>query len=81
MDKPWPDRLQVLEMMNGFRASCVLGAAAELDLWTLLGDQSLSAEKVTGRVCGNLRAMTMLLDALAAYVPPTHEKWIDREQT
>ncbi len=22
-----------------------------------------------------------LLDALAAYVPPTHEKWIDREQT
>ena len=32
--------------MNGFRPACVLGAAAELDLWTVLGEQSLTAEQL-----------------------------------
>ncbi len=66
MNTSWPDRQQVLEMSSGFRASCVLGAAAELDLWTLIDEGSLTAEEVTEKVRGNLRAVTMLLDALAA---------------
>lgn len=61
-----PDRQQILDMMNGFRSACVLGAAAELDLWASLGDESLTAQQVAARLQCDLRALTMLLDALAA---------------
>ena len=60
------DRMFVLQMANGYRSACVLGAAAELDLFTVLGDQALSAEALAGRLKCSLRATTMLLDALAA---------------
>ena len=66
MPQSWPDVRQILEMANGFRAACVLGAAAELDLFTLLGDRSLSAEQLAVELTGDLRATRMLLDALAA---------------
>jgi SAM-dependent methyltransferase len=58
-------RQQLLQLMGGFRAACVLGAAAELDVFTILADQSLSAEDLAGRLKADLRATTMLLDALA----------------
>jgi hypothetical protein len=60
------NRQQVLEMMGGFRPACVIGAAAELNLWTVLGGHSLTAEQMTEKLGGDLRAITMLLDALAA---------------
>lgn len=66
MTKKWPDRGQLLDLMAAFRPSCVLGAAAELDLFDLLGEESLSAQAVTQRLDSDLRATTMLLDALAA---------------
>ena len=60
------DRDQILQLSGGFRFLAVLGAAAELNLFTLLGDDSLSAEPIAIRLRSNLRATTVLLDALAA---------------
>ena len=57
---------QILEMMGGFRPACVIGAGAELDIWGRLGDKSLSAEALARLMDCDLRAITMLLDALAA---------------
>lgn len=87
MSEPRPDRQQILEMMNGFRPACVIGAAAELDIWTLLGDQSLTAEQLTERLRSDLRATAMLLDAVVALqllekregryrVPPELRDWL-----
>ncbi len=57
---------EILEMMAGFRPACVLGAAAELDLFGLLDDRSMPAQGVAAKLDSDLRATTMLLDALAA---------------
>ncbi len=64
--RTWPDPKQLLEMSGGFRAPCVIGAAAELDLFTRLADRALSAEVLAAELDGDLRAMRILLDALAA---------------
>lgn len=61
-----PTRPELLEMAAGFRGACVLGAAAELDVFTLLGGGRLSADEVAGRLRSDRRATQMLLDALAA---------------
>ncbi|MGW8257661.1 MAG: methyltransferase [Thermoguttaceae bacterium] len=57
---------QILELMSAFRPACVLGAAAELDLWGQLGEQNLSAESIAELLQTDLRATSMLLDALSA---------------
>ena len=44
----------------------MIGAAAELDLWTALGGQPLSAGELAEKLGCDLRAITMLLDAVAA---------------
>ena len=61
-----PTGQQILEMMRGYQPACVIGAAAELDLWTLLGERSLSADSIAQELCADLRATAMLLDAVAA---------------
>jgi SAM-dependent methyltransferase len=82
-----PNRQQILDLINGFRPACVIGAAAELDVWTALGGRSLTAEELTGRLGTNLRATAMLLDAVAALqlldkrdgrysVPPELRDWL-----
>ncbi|MGD0656241.1 MAG: methyltransferase dimerization domain-containing protein, partial [Thermoguttaceae bacterium] len=58
---------QILELMSGFRPACIIGACAELDIWDRLGDKSLSAEALAQLLDCNLRAITMLLDAVAAF--------------
>ena len=63
---PKPDREQILQLAGGYRFLAVLGAAAELDLFTRLGDDSLAAEPIAVRLGSNLRATTVLLDALVA---------------
>ncbi len=60
------DREQILQLASGYRFLAVLGAAAELNLFTLLGQESLPAEPIAIRLRSNLRATTVLLDALAA---------------
>ena len=59
-------REQILEMAGAFRPACVLGAAAELDLFTVLGDRSLDAETLARQLSADLRGLRMLLDAVAA---------------
>jgi predicted O-methyltransferase YrrM len=60
------DREQILQNAGGYRFLAVLGAAAELNLFTLLGDDTLAAESIAIRLRSNLRATIVLLDALAA---------------
>ena len=81
------NRQQILDLMNGFRSACVIGAAAELDVWTALGGQSLLAEQLAKKLRTDLRATAILLDALAAFgllekrdvhysVPPDLRGWL-----
>ncbi len=61
-----PERQRILDTMSAFRPACVIGAAAELDLWTVLAQQPQTADELAGRLGANLRALTMLLDAVVA---------------
>lgn len=60
------DREKLLELARGYSFLAVVGAAAELNLFTSLGEQALAAEEIAVRLGSNLRAMTALLDALTA---------------
>ena len=66
MARPRFTRQQILDLMNGFRSACVIGAAAELDVWTVLAEHSLTAAQMAERLGCDLRAAGMLLDAVAA---------------
>ena len=52
--------------MRGYQPACVLGAAAELNLFTLLGDGAAPPGNWPPRPPPTPRATAMLLDALAA---------------
>jgi precorrin-6B methylase 2 len=56
---------ELLERMRGFQIPCVLAAAADLDLFNLLAAAPMSARMTANRLAGDLRAVTILLDALA----------------
>lgn len=56
---------QLLAMMRGFQVSCVLAAGADLDAFNLLSAAPRSAAETAGQLRCDLRAMTILLDALA----------------
>jgi len=56
----------VLDLARSFMVSRIFLTGAELDLFTLLASATLSAEEIAGRTKGELRALTILLDALVA---------------
>ncbi len=56
----------LLNVVGGFHPACVLIAAAELDLFTLLHGQSMDAAGLAARAQADPRATTVLLDALVA---------------
>jgi predicted O-methyltransferase YrrM len=56
----------VLELVRGFQPSCVVIAAAELDVFTILSARPLSAASLARRIKGDARAVAVLLDALSA---------------
>ena len=56
----------LLGMGRAFMESRVLLTGAELDLFTLVAAKPLSAEQMAGRIGADLRALTIVLDALAA---------------
>jgi len=56
----------ILGLSRNFMESRILLTAAELNLFALFSPQPLSAAEVAGRLPGNLRAVTILLDSLAA---------------
>jgi precorrin-6B methylase 2 len=61
-----PDREKLLDITSAFMPGCVIGAAAELDVFTVLGEDSLPADEIATQLATDGRATTMLLDALAA---------------
>lgn len=63
-NRPGPQA--ILDMATGYQGACIIGAAAELDLWTVIGERSLSAEEITAALCADLRATRILLDAVVA---------------
>jgi ubiquinone/menaquinone biosynthesis C-methylase UbiE len=65
MSRRW-DGEQVLTTARGFQAACVLGAAAELDVFRCLAERPGTARDVAGKLRCDARAMAVLLDALAA---------------
>jgi SAM-dependent methyltransferase len=60
------DRDKILELMNGFRPACALGAAAELEVWSVLAAGPLTAGQLAEKLTCDLRGLEMLLDAVAA---------------
>jgi precorrin-6B methylase 2 len=56
----------ILETARGFMVSRVLLSGAELDIFSLLARESLSAKQVSIAKKADLRALTILLDALSA---------------
>ena len=65
-DKNMVDRESLTRMMTGFQPACVLGAAAELDLFAHLNHHPKSVEQVASELDADPRALVVLLDALAA---------------
>src|SRR5258708_8475515 len=60
------DPSHVLEVGTGFWPSKTLLSAVELDLFSLLGAESMSGEEVGARLALHPRAICDFLDALAA---------------
>lgn len=56
----------VLNFARNFMASRILLAGAELNIFTLLNQRPLSAPEIATTINADLRALTILLDALAA---------------
>lgn len=56
----------ILGLARNFMECRILLTGAELNLFTLLTSVPLSAEEVAGRIGADLRALTILLDALSA---------------
>jgi len=56
----------ILDLAHHFTESRILLTGAELDLFTLLTPSRLSAREIAEKIKGDLRATTILLDALAA---------------
>jgi predicted O-methyltransferase YrrM len=56
----------ILELARNFMESRILLTGAELDLFTILASSPLSAQDISVRIKGDLRALTILLDALAS---------------
>jgi hypothetical protein len=60
------DGEQILELMRAYQVPCVLAAAADLDLFEKLAPAPRTAAEVATAASCDLRAVTILLDALAA---------------
>jgi precorrin-6B methylase 2 len=63
--KKWTAK-EVLEMARLYQPACILGAAAELDVFSPLHEKPMTAQALASRLGTDLRAVTILLDALVA---------------
>lgn len=65
MAKQWSAE-EVLEISRSFQPACVLTAAAELNIFSALHGKSLTADDLVRELGSDLRATTIMLDALVA---------------
>ncbi len=61
-----PTAESLLDLARGFMEPRILLTGAELDLFTLLGRESLTATQLAGRLAADLRGLSTVLDALVA---------------
>lgn len=57
---------EVLQLASSYQGACVLAAAADLELFDKLAGGDFPADEAARRLGGDLRATSVLLDALAA---------------
>ena len=57
---------EILNLVRAFQPACVLAAAAELDIFSALAARPTTAKSLAAKLGADLRATTILLDALAA---------------
>jgi hypothetical protein len=57
---------EVLNTVRAFQPACILAAAADLDIFTALAAEPMTAESLSAKIRTDLRATTILLDALVA---------------
>jgi len=57
---------EILNMVRAFQPACVLTAAAELDIFTVLYKRPMTAKSLADQLGCDLRATTILLNALTA---------------
>ena len=65
MPKQWTAE-EALIAVRAFQPACILTAAAELDVFSVLYKRPMTAESLAGKLNSDIRATTILLDALAA---------------
>jgi len=65
MAKKWTAE-EVLDMARLFQPACVLAAGADLDVFTPLHEKPMTAQVLASKLSTDLRATTILLDALVA---------------
>ncbi|MHC4124689.1 MAG: methyltransferase [Planctomycetota bacterium] len=65
MPRKWTSE-EVLDIAGGFRPTCVLFTAAELNIFSLLKAKSMGAQALADELKIDIRATNFLLDALAA---------------
>jgi len=65
MAKQW-NAEEILEIARSFQPACVLTAAAELDVFSALDRNAMTADLLADKLGTDLRATRILLDALAA---------------
>jgi precorrin-6B methylase 2 len=56
----------ILQLAQGFMESKILHSAAQLNLFSILKTQALSAQEIATEISADRRALSMLLDAVAA---------------
>ena len=57
---------EILNLVRGFQPACVIIAGADLDIFTILHARPMTAARLAAKIKGDVRAATILLDALAA---------------
>ena len=65
MTKRWTN-MELLDVVRSFQTACVLAAGVALDVFSSLHEKPTTARELASRLGTDLRAMTILLDALAA---------------
>ena len=58
------NQTHILSLARNFMECRILLSGAELDLFTLLAQQPLSAQEAANRIHADLRSITILMDAL-----------------
>ncbi|MDO9558089.1 MAG: methyltransferase [Syntrophales bacterium] len=56
----------ILRLSGDYWKTCALHAGVKLDIFTVIGEGCFSATDIAGRIKGDLRGVTMLLNALTA---------------